>query len=120
MHTDGENVEAFLTLRAHAVVEEARFRIGVHVAHNPDVHTGDAISRAKVGMEEWIVRVGLVVVDPAVDGESREVASHQHFDAVGVEDHRFLDRAALSRLADGMGRNSYADYLRRVLDEDGA
>ena len=32
----------------------------------------------------------------------------------------FLDRASVSRLADGMGRNSYADYLRRVLDEDGA
>jgi glucose-1-phosphate thymidylyltransferase len=32
----------------------------------------------------------------------------------------FLDRAAVSRLADGMGRNSYADYLRRVLDEEGA
>jgi glucose-1-phosphate thymidylyltransferase len=32
----------------------------------------------------------------------------------------FLDRASVSRLADGMGRNTYADYLRRVLDEDGA
>jgi glucose-1-phosphate thymidylyltransferase len=32
----------------------------------------------------------------------------------------FLDRASVSRLADEMGRNSYADYLRRVLDEDGA
>ncbi len=32
----------------------------------------------------------------------------------------FLDRAAVSRLAQGMGRNSYADYLRRVLDEEGA
>jgi glucose-1-phosphate thymidylyltransferase len=31
----------------------------------------------------------------------------------------FLDRASVLRLADGMGRNSYADYLRRVLDEDG-
>jgi hypothetical protein len=27
MHTDGEHVEAFLTLRAHAVVKDARFRI---------------------------------------------------------------------------------------------
>jgi len=32
----------------------------------------------------------------------------------------FLDRAAVSRLADGMGKSSYADYLRRVLNEDGA
>jgi glucose-1-phosphate thymidylyltransferase len=32
----------------------------------------------------------------------------------------FLDRAAVSRLADLMGKNSYADYLRRVLDESGA
>ncbi len=32
----------------------------------------------------------------------------------------FLDRAAVSRLADRMGKNSYADYLRRVLNEDGA
>jgi glucose-1-phosphate thymidylyltransferase len=32
----------------------------------------------------------------------------------------FLDRDAVSRLADRMGRNSYADYLRRVLDEIGA
>jgi glucose-1-phosphate thymidylyltransferase len=32
----------------------------------------------------------------------------------------FLDRASVLRLADGMGRNTYADYLRRVLDEDGA
>jgi glucose-1-phosphate thymidylyltransferase len=32
----------------------------------------------------------------------------------------FLDRAAVSRLADQLGRNSYADYLRHVLDEDGA
>jgi glucose-1-phosphate thymidylyltransferase len=32
----------------------------------------------------------------------------------------FLDRASVSRLADEMGRNSYADYLRRVLDEDHA
>ena len=32
----------------------------------------------------------------------------------------FLDRGAVSRLADRMGKNSYADYLRRVLDEDGA
>jgi glucose-1-phosphate thymidylyltransferase len=32
----------------------------------------------------------------------------------------FLDRAAVSRLADGLGKSSYADYLRRVLDEDGA
>jgi len=32
----------------------------------------------------------------------------------------FLDRAAVSRLAEGMGRNSYADYLLRVLDEEGA
>jgi glucose-1-phosphate thymidylyltransferase len=31
----------------------------------------------------------------------------------------FLDRAALSRLADRMGKGAYADYLRRVLDEDG-
>ena len=32
----------------------------------------------------------------------------------------FLDRAAVSRLADRLGKSSYADYLRRVLDEDGA
>ena len=32
----------------------------------------------------------------------------------------FLDRAALARLADRLGKSSYADYLRRVLDEDGA
>ena len=32
----------------------------------------------------------------------------------------FLDRAAVSRLAEQLGRNSYADYLRHVLDEDGA
>jgi glucose-1-phosphate thymidylyltransferase len=32
----------------------------------------------------------------------------------------FLDRAAVSRLADRMGAGSYADYLRHVLDEDGA
>jgi glucose-1-phosphate thymidylyltransferase len=31
----------------------------------------------------------------------------------------FLDRAAISRLADRMGKSSYADYLRRVLDEEG-
>ena len=30
----------------------------------------------------------------------------------------FLDRAAVSRLADRMGKSSYADYLRHVLDED--
>ena len=30
----------------------------------------------------------------------------------------FVDRGAVSRLADRMGTNSYADYLRRVLDED--
>jgi glucose-1-phosphate thymidylyltransferase len=32
----------------------------------------------------------------------------------------FLDRDAVSRLADLLGKNSYADYLRRVLDETGA
>ena len=32
----------------------------------------------------------------------------------------FIDRDAVSRLADRMGKTSYADYLRRVLDEDGA
>jgi glucose-1-phosphate thymidylyltransferase len=32
----------------------------------------------------------------------------------------FLDRAAVSRLADRLGTGGYADYLRRVLDEDGA
>ena len=32
----------------------------------------------------------------------------------------FLDRAAVTRLADRMGKNSYADYLRRVLEENGA
>jgi glucose-1-phosphate thymidylyltransferase len=31
----------------------------------------------------------------------------------------FLDRGAISRLADRMGKSSYADYLRRVLDEEG-
>jgi glucose-1-phosphate thymidylyltransferase len=31
----------------------------------------------------------------------------------------FLDRAALTRLADRMGKSAYADYLRHVLDEDG-
>jgi glucose-1-phosphate thymidylyltransferase len=31
----------------------------------------------------------------------------------------FLDRAALARLVDRLGKSSYADYLRRVLDEDG-
>jgi glucose-1-phosphate thymidylyltransferase len=31
----------------------------------------------------------------------------------------FLDRSALSRLAERMGKSAYADYLRRVLDEDG-
>jgi glucose-1-phosphate thymidylyltransferase len=31
----------------------------------------------------------------------------------------FLDRAAVSRLADRLGKSGYADYLRRVLDEDG-
>jgi glucose-1-phosphate thymidylyltransferase len=31
----------------------------------------------------------------------------------------FLDRATLARLADRMGKSAYADYLRRVLDEDG-
>jgi len=30
----------------------------------------------------------------------------------------FLDRAAVTRLADRMGKSAYADYLRRVLDED--
>ena len=30
----------------------------------------------------------------------------------------FLDRSALARLADRLGKSSYADYLRRVLDED--
>jgi hypothetical protein len=56
MHTDGEDVEAFLTLRAHAVVEETRFRIGVHVGHDPDQQAADAISRTEVGIEEWIDR----------------------------------------------------------------
>jgi glucose-1-phosphate thymidylyltransferase len=32
----------------------------------------------------------------------------------------FLDRAAVSRLADRLGKSAYADYLRHVLDEDGA
>jgi glucose-1-phosphate thymidylyltransferase len=32
----------------------------------------------------------------------------------------FIDRAAVSRLADRLGTSSYADYLRRVLDEAGA
>ncbi len=31
----------------------------------------------------------------------------------------FLDRAALARLVDRLGKSSYGDYLRRVLDEDG-
>lgn len=31
----------------------------------------------------------------------------------------FLDRAAVSHLADLLGKSGYADYLRRVLDEDG-
>jgi len=30
----------------------------------------------------------------------------------------FLDRAAVARLADRMGKSAYADYLRRVLEED--
>ena len=30
----------------------------------------------------------------------------------------FLDRAAVSRLADRMGKSAYADYLRHVLEED--
>jgi glucose-1-phosphate thymidylyltransferase len=30
----------------------------------------------------------------------------------------FLDRAALARLVDRLGKSSYADYLRRVLDEE--
>ena len=32
----------------------------------------------------------------------------------------FLDRAAVSRLADRMGKSAYADYLRHVLEEDPA
>ena len=32
----------------------------------------------------------------------------------------FLDRSALARLAERLGKSSYADYLRRVLDGDGA
>jgi len=32
----------------------------------------------------------------------------------------FIDRAAVARLADRMGRSAYADYLRHMLDEDGS
>src|SRR6185312_5524446 len=45
-HSFGENVRAFLTLRAHAVVEEARFRTGVNEGPGRSRRTAPAVNQA--------------------------------------------------------------------------
>jgi hypothetical protein len=79
MHTDGEHVEAFLTLRAPRCRRRRALPRTCTCWAWPDQHPADAIPRAEVSIEERIGRVRPAAVEHAIYGESRDVHSTQRF-----------------------------------------